>query len=222
MSSLKAMIQFMNEVLKNPVGSNLLFYLAQPRIPTKAFDSKLCYDRMSARIPSAQMGPLGFAPQDTQIFNKRFNALATDNEFYRIANTIFTTRDEAVRELTAAGFAHPGFSILWAIKLFLLHHMEKVGKYYRGFQPFGGPVKAYVNSLKLVLPSAGGGNDDMGVWQINGTPTYLDHVVLQKITNEMADVLGKPAVTINTEMYMYGSRLMGRTGSGEDELMAAL
>jgi len=204
-------VQFTANVLNDPygIGANLLSYLARPRVPTKVFKYGQCYDRMMRRLPADQMGTLGFAPMDTQIFVKRFQLLNTNNEFYRIA----VKSSPTVEDLEAASYMLHGFPIAWAIKNYNLHHMRDVGRLYRGIQPFGGPVKAFINSLLMPLTDIEitEGSGTSVIWEIRNTPSYADHVYLQRITNEMADAWGMPAVTINTFMYKMGLEMRPAT-----------
>lgn len=210
--NLQSMILFSRQIQDDPfgIGSNLLSYLARPRIFTKVFKHKECYEGMFQRRPADQMGTLGFAPADTQAFVRKFNLLNTDNEYYRLAVKMNPTAED----LEKASYIQHGYATLWAIKLYNLHHMHDVGRFYRGFQPFGGPVKAYVNNLEYPINDVSGPSLATN-WHIKGTPSYSDHVILQTITNLESDSGGKPPVTINTEMHLVGRELRKKNAATE-------
>lgn len=186
------------------VGRNLLSYLSRPRIThVKNFQYDKCYNEMLSRTTVTDKSYLGHAPQDDKIFVVRYALMFSNNDFYRLA----VKDDPTVEDLETYSLIDPKWSTLFPLKHYLMHHMEKA-KAYRGLLPFGGAVKSYFN--KLGLTQGQSGRDDNGggaiLWNITGSPTYADHVMLQKVTNEMADAMGMPSVTINNVMYLHGKK----------------
>lgn len=170
----------------------LLDYLAQPRITignrTPEFISK-CKNLLEQRIPFDQLPDLGYVPQDSTLFKKRFDLMSTNNRAYAIAVKILPT----VPELEEYSAIDPGWSTLFPLKIFLMFH-EEHAQAYRGFLPFGSEVKKFY------------GESSMGA-EIKGSPTFKDHVRLQEVTNSMAKLLGCTSVMLNNEMHLEGTKI---------------
>lgn len=181
------------------IGNNLLAYLARPRLRRlNNFNYQTCYESLLQRLPADQAEGLNIASQDTTIFLNRFRAITTDIEYYRLA----VKENPTVEDLEKASYRYYGYSYLWPIKEYLLHHMS-LAKDYRGLVPFGGPVKLYFNHLKLVPWKT----ENETPWEVKGTPTFQDHIMLQQVTNDMADALNLPSITVNNIMYLYGKKM---------------
>jgi hypothetical protein len=172
------------------VGNNYLSYLSRPVTPTENFNYNLAYDSLLNRTPPDKIPKLNCSIRDTNVFVARFQVMATDNEFFRVA----TKTDPTVEDLEAISYRSAIFSTLYPLKIYLLHH-PILSKIYRGFLPFGSQVKNYINRHAF------------GDWTVEGTPSFKDHVMLQSISNMMADEWGVPSVTINNVMYIQGQKI---------------
>lgn len=177
----------------------LIDYLAQPRISlgeNKGEFVKKCLKYLENRIPFDQIPQgLGYAPNDSTIFKNRFDLMATDNEAYVIAMKILPT----VEELEEFSHIRPCWAILFPLKIFLVFHV-RYAKKYRGFLPFGSPVKEFYNQLKIGP-------------EIKNSASFVDHEKLAKFTNEIAMHTGCTSVFINNEMYLEGRALQQKNKS---------
>jgi hypothetical protein len=173
------------------IGDNLIHYLAQPPHDHNGINFEVIKLGFVNRQNNNVLTEFKIAPQDVMIFQKRFSLLANDNEAYRIA----LSTSPSVEELIAFSYIQHGWSVLFPVKQYLMHHPDKA-KDYTGFQPYGGPVIAFVNSLESKLRD------------IPASPSYADHSYLQQITNREARVWGMPSVEINNVMYLRGKKLI--------------
>jgi hypothetical protein len=179
------------------IGDNLLHYLAQPRIFTSSFNfpesKRILYERQHPD----KLDPIKMAPADVSIFKKRAGLLSGDNEAYRIA----LKSNPSVEELIAFSFIAPGWSILYPLKHYIMHHMDlAVG--YTGFLPYGSAVITFVNTLETKP------------WEISFNPTHADHTYLQTISNREALAFGMPSVEINNVMYLRGKKILNKLSKG--------
>jgi hypothetical protein len=143
---------------------------------------------MEKRTPYDQLPNLGFASQDTTIFKKRFDLLATNNRAYQIA----VKTNPSVEELEEFSFIEPGWSTLFPLKIYLMFH-PKDAMQFRGMLPFGSEVIKFYNQS--------------GMGEIKGTPNFRDHVRLMEMTNFLADHYGCSTATLNNEMYLEGQKI---------------
>jgi len=167
-------------------------YLAQPRVSLGANTSSFimaCTVHLEARTPFDQLPVLGYAPHDSTIFKRRFDAMATNNRAYSLCMKILPS----VEELEELAEILWGWAGLFPIKVYSLCHPD-VCRAYRGLLPFGGPVKFFYNKVPL-------GNE------ITGTPSFQDHIRLRDVSNDMADQMGCTSMHINNEMYLDGERM---------------
>lgn len=130
----------------------------------------------------------------------RSNLLANNNRAYSIATKKYPT----VKELEELGEIKPGWSLLFAIKDYLLHHLD-FAMDYKGFVPFGGPVIAFLQSL-----------ENPPVFTNFRNPTYKDHVTLRELTNAMAKQLNLPSIVINNWMYIEGRKIDDKMAEPEE------
>ena len=173
------------------VGSNLVHYLAMPRIPVNTFDFLGSVAIFMQRQDPAKMDMVGMAPPDVTIFRRRATLLSTRNRAYELATKI----NPSIQDLEDFAHLDPCWSTLFPVKYYLMNHIAQAREY-RGFLPYGSEVIKYVNkALK-------------GQWKhISGSPDYADHVFLRDRTNQTADNLNMPTVTINNIMHIQGSRI---------------
>ena len=184
------------------VGSNLVHYLAMPRIPVNTFDFLGSVAVFMQHQDPDKMDTLGMAPQDVPIFRRRATLLFTKNRAYELATKI----NPSTQDLEDFARLDPCWSTLFPVKYYLIHHMVQAQEY-RGFLPYGSEIIKYVNvALK-------------GQWKhISGSPDYADHVFLRDMTNLIADNLNMPTITINNIMHIQGSRITsGNTRGKLDE-----
>lgn len=173
---------------------DLLGYMAESsRIDT--FDSKTCYDLLRNRVEfSAVSQRLNYSPQESNVFKVRFDVFANSNDAYRIGITDFRqfTREAAALELAVFSRIHPGWSLLFPLKMFLLDRPE-IAELYQGFLPFGSEIIAWLH--------------DVGFTGIGSTPTLADHVFLADYSAKLAKLHGWSTVTVNHYMYIEGKAL---------------
>ena len=178
------------------VAPNLLYYLAKPKFDPGNFDFDKYYESLENRVPFDQLGARGYdnlryAPQDRGVLMTRSNTLANDNRAYSLATKNDLTASEAVE----FGEIKPGWSLNFALKDFLMSHLE-IAKDYFGFVPFGGPVVAFLQAL--ASPP-----------EINfRNPTYKDHVTLREMTNSIARQYNIPPIMVNNWMYIEGKKIL--------------
>lgn len=185
----------------SPKSDCLADYLALQRIPTNNFKYTEIRDALLGRKSLDDVPNANFAPNDARIFEKRFRLMANSDRFFIIASKINPTATE-LEELAVIGY---GWSVLFAVKLYLVDHPD-IARAYKGLMPYGAPIKAFVNSLKS-RPK-----------EITGSPDLRDHVYLQRISNQMAGVLGVTSVVINNYMYLQGERLISRAAKTDENV----
>jgi hypothetical protein len=170
------------------IGNNLIHYLAQLRT-TQNFDFEGIKQLFITRQSPQRFDEfnLKVAPMDISLLKKRLVLPASDNEIYRIV----MSEDPTIPELELFSFKCPGWSNLFALKWYLVHHMDKA-KAFTGFLPYGSPVVAFVNSLRSKPRN------------IPMNPDYADHVYLQTISNQEALTFNMPSIEINNIMYLKG------------------
>ena len=181
------------------IGSNLLHYLAMPRIFHNGFNFEEAKRVLFERQHPDKLDAINMAPADVSIFKKRAELLADNNKAYRIA----TLEGPSVEELIDFSYLAPNWSVLFALKHYIMHHMD-VAMDYKGFLPYGSAVIAFVNSLESKTRD------------IPSNPDYADHVYLRDITNREALAFNMPSVEINNVMYLRGLKLL-KKGVGEDK-----
>ena len=177
-------------------GVDLLSYLAWSE--TSGFDADLCYQCMLERRELSTCPSLGYGPQESQVFKKRFEVMRTSNHAYRLA----VMQHPTGADLEEFSYIDPCFSLLWPLKRFLFDHPSMSGLY-RGCVPFGRPVQAYFSAYS-------------GYGAIKGTPDYKAHVALRDWTVSLSDFYGVSTMAINTEMYAQGMKMLGSTASGSE------
>jgi hypothetical protein len=121
---------------------------------------------------------------------KRHNVNNSNNDFFRLAFIV----SPDVKDCETIALIETCYSLLWPLKQFIVDHPD-IAKEYRGLLPISKEIKAYWNNLEMVREYG---------WQIKGTATFADHIRLQQLTNNMSDLTGIPAVTINTWMFKQG------------------
>jgi len=168
-------------------ANNLLSYLARPRCFIEGVAEK-AVEHFRRRTPFTECH-LGFAPQDSKIYKKRFQLLNHKNRAFQIA----IKENPTVEELEEFSMIDPCWSILFPLKAMLHDHVE-LAQVYRGFLPFGRTVIAFFNSLDIKDP-------------IKGTPTFKDHVDLQELSNKLADLYACSSIIVNNEMYLEGMKI---------------
>lgn len=166
---------------------NLLHYLARPRCNMEGVAEK-ALQAFKRRIPFTECS-LGFAPQDSKIYKKRFQLLNHNNRAFQIA----IKENPTIEELEEFSLIEPGWSILFPLKAFL-HDHPKMAVKYRGLVPFGKTVMAFFNALEIGEP-------------VKGTPSFGDHIALQELTNKLADLHGCSTILINNLMYLEGMKM---------------
>jgi hypothetical protein len=176
----------------------LLDYLAQPRIHLGSSNQafiELCVKLMESRTPFDQAKAFfktanySYAPHDSTIFKARFDLLSTNNRAYAIA----IKANPSVQELEEFSYIDPGWSVLFPLKLFLIFHAS-LAMLYRGLLPFGDPIVQFYNTT------------EMGS-EIQGSPSFSDHVRLREVTNALAEHLGCSTVMLNNEQFLDGSKI---------------
>lgn len=180
---------------KYGIGNNLLHYLAQPKINQTSFDFEAAKRALTERQHPDDLIVIRMVPQDVAIFKKRAGFLATNNEAYLIA----MNQDPTIEQLEKFSYMLPCWSVLFPIKHYLMHHVEKAKKY-RGFLPFGSEVVKYVNNLEE--KRSAGSHAYVAV-----SPSYADHVWLQQLTNTMSDFNSICTIELNNVMYLEGRKL---------------
>lgn len=178
------------------IGDNLAHYLAMPRINHNGFnfeEAKRAYAErhIFGDTSDKRQFVIGMAPADVSIFKKRSEILSGSNKAYRIA----MTKNPSVEDLKDFSYLSAGWACLFALKHYIMHHMELAWGY-DGLLPFGSAVVAFVNTLGT-RP-----ND------IPTSPSYADHVYLQNISNRESLALRMPSVEINNIMYLKGLKLL--------------
>jgi hypothetical protein len=177
------------------IGDYLIHYLACPRARNLSFNFEEAVRVFFNRETPRRLDEINAAPTDIHIFRKRFELIANNNEAYRIA----VSKNPTSEELIAFSFMQPGWSVLFAVKQYLMDHMDKAMQY-TGFLPYGKPVIAFVNSLES-KPRA-----------IPTMPTFADHLYLQQISNREALTFNMPSVEINNIMYLRGLKILKGKG----------
>lgn len=178
---------------------DLLGYMAESsRIDT--FDSKTCYDLLRSRVEFSavsQRQRLNYTPQESNVFKVRFDVFANSNDAYRIGITDFSklTREAAALELAVFSRIHPGWSLLFPLKMYLLDR-PYIAELYQGFLPFGSEVIAWLH--------------DVGFTGIGTSPTLADHVFLADYSAKLGRLHGWSTVTVNHYMYLEGKALAKR------------
>ena len=178
-------------VSSGDASADLLSYLAWS--DTSGFDADLCYRGMLERRELVACPGLGYGPQEASVFKKRFEVMRTSNHLYRLA----VIQHPTVADLEEFSYIDPCFSLLWPLKSFLFDH-PSMARSYRGCVPFGRPVQEYFSAYS-----------DYGV--IKGTPDYKAHMALRGWTIALADFYGVSTLAINTEMYVHGMKMIGKT-----------
>lgn len=200
MVSLKALIE-LHESFDLPygIGPNLIHYLARPRILFNSFNFEEAKRVLIERQHPDKLDIINMAPQDVSIFKNRAALLSSNNEAYRIA----TSDNPSIEDLVAFSYMSPGWAVLFSLKHYLIHHREKA-KDFNGFLPYGSAVIAYINNLDLQRSKP-----------ITPTPSFADHVFLQKISNQEAQALGISSVEINNIMYIQGTKLIKKAATSD-------
>lgn len=190
--------RFLQTFEKFPRGPNLLHYLTLPLVHLTNLSEFIteCYKHLKNRTPFSDVPKLGFPPQETGIFKKRFDVIRTNNKLYSLALISKPT----IQNLTDFAEIDPCWSLLWAVKLYLHHNLELAKDYY-GILPLGSAVIQCFNSLQE--------------YQISGTPTYVDHKTVQEFTNRYAHATGCTPLYINDLMYLEGMKM--RSGNTETQ-----
>ena len=179
------------------IGDNLLHYLAMPRIFHNGFDFQESKRVLMERQHPEHLDAIKMAPNDVAIFKKRASLLSSNNEAYRIA----TSSDPSQRSLEDFSYMMPGWSTLFPLKHYLMHHLD-MAEVYRGFLPFGAPVIELVNSL--ASPRL----------KITASPDYADHKYLQEISLRMSRLWKICPIEVNNIMYLKGRRLVKKEADG--------
>jgi len=173
------------------IGNNLLHYLAMPRIFHNGFNFEEARRVLFERQHPDKLDAINMAPADVSIFKKRAEILADNNKAYRLA----TLDNPSVQDLIDFSYLSQGWSVLFPLKHYIMHHMDKAMAY-NGFLPYGSAVIAFVNSLES-RPK-----------DISTNPTYAEHVYLRDISNREALTFNMPSVEINNVMYLRGLKLL--------------
>ena len=177
------------------IGTNLLSYLARPRMQIKGFKFSECYDDLLHRRP--KWGPdLHYAGQDRNILKVRYDLISNNNRAYVIA----VKEDPSVADLEEFSYIKPCWSTLFPIKLYLCHHLDKAFDY-KGLQPFGSFVIHFMNKLSSI--------DDVG-----SNPDLRDHIRLKNLTDKYSKLLGVSSTVVNTLMYLEGRTAAQTADSG--------
>jgi hypothetical protein len=176
------------------LGTNLIHYLAQPRIDNNSFNFEAARQIFIRRQQPDKLDDLNCVPQDVQIFKKRADVLANNNKAYRIA----MTDNPSITDLEQFATISPGWSLLYPVKVALMqHYRDWHAIEYKGLVPFGSAVIAYVNSLEL------------GHKKIGNSPDLQDHIYLQKMCNREAQFREISSQEMNNRMYLAGLKLLG-------------
>lgn len=171
------------------LGNKLLHYLARPRMSVNNFCFRECCRYMEKRMSFEKLPTaLGFAPQDASVFKVRFNFLAGNERAYALA----VKPNPTVEELAEFGLKRPCWSILYAVKNYLWQHPDEA-KAYRGLLPLGSEVTRFLNTVDQ--------------WSYGSGSNTADHVRLMNLSNQIADALNLPSVTVNDLMYLRGRSL---------------
>lgn len=179
------------------ITHDLLSYLSWSS--RKHFKYEECYRDMYNRIHPDDMSYYTIYPYEKQIFIKRFKFLNSNNLAYELACKVNPT----VTDLETFSRLEPCFSILFPLKCYLMDHPD-LKLQYKGMLPFGREIVRYYNSL--VPPED----------SIKGSPTFKDHLKLNKITLRKASSMNMPTVTINNIMYWLGKE-MSQDNTESDE-----
>jgi hypothetical protein len=181
-------------------GNNLIYYLAQPRIIHNGFNFFEAKRVLTERQHPDHLDIFKMAPNDVTIFKIRSELMASNNDAYRIA----ISEDPSVEDLIAFSYMKARWAILYPLKHYLMHHLEKAKKY-TGLLPFGAPIINFVNTLSNKP-------------KIIKSPDFSDHVFLQNISNKAAQLRGMTSIEINNEIYLEGKKIMeGKKEEKEDE-----
>jgi hypothetical protein len=186
---------------QHPTHNRVLEYFAEPRINHSSYKKQECIEGLIGRKDWDHSPQFGFAPPDFQVFKKRFELLSHNNRAYSIVSKYYPT----VQELEELSTIEPCWSILFPIKIFLLHHPE-LARAYRGMLPYGKEVIAFYNNCPYDAPEIMG-----------KTPTYAEHEYLRTMTNLLADHTGWSTVMLNNMMYLEGQKLRTASESGVEE-----
>jgi hypothetical protein len=173
------------------IGKNILHYMAMPRIFHNGFNFEEAKRVLFERQHPDKLDAINMVPQDVSIFKKRAQILSDNNKAYRIA----TLDNPSVQDLIDFSYLAQGWSVLFPLKHYIMHHMDKAMAY-NGLLPYGSAVIAFVNSIEST-PKA-----------ISSNPTYAEHVYLRDITNREAQAFNMPSVEINNVMYLGGLKLL--------------
>jgi len=170
----------------------LMPYMAIPRSDVNNFEEDTCLEMLHNRstLEIAEKGGirLGFAPPDSSVFKLRLNFFAGNDQAYKIAMSLYPT----AKNLEILGYKKPCWSILFPIKNYLWHH-PAIAREYRGLLPIGLEVLKYLNEV-----------DGVNKYE---SPDLRAHMLLRDMSNQMADALGIPSITINDIMYLKGTQL---------------
>jgi len=166
---------------------DLLSYMAWSEAPN--FKYEQAYKDLFNRVEHATPG-LSYYPYEATIFDKRFEMLRNNNKLYRLA----IKQHPTLEDVTEFSYEAATYALLFPVKCFLLDYPEMAAKY-RGFVPFGKPVKKFYNANKYGT-------------EIKGTPTFKDHNILQEHTVSMALSSGFTLIWINSVMYLGGKELL--------------
>lgn len=163
-------------------SDRLLDYLAVSQNPN--FKRNLCILELEQR-KGLDTSFYNFNNYESKQFGVRIKLIAENNRAFELA----MIRNPSVEDVEAFSCLRPCYSILKPVKDFLADHPD-IAKGYRGMQPFGQPVEAFLvrlSSLGVSVPVKGS--------------TFSDHVRLRDITNYLADMTGMTTVAVNTLMY---------------------
>jgi hypothetical protein len=183
---------------KTRIHNTLIEYFAEPKTPHNNFNYDLALQGLQTRQP-LDTTIINMAPQDVNIFKKRFAFLSNNNEAYRIAMTANPT----IKDLINFSYLSAGWSTLFPIKVALVHHRTDWHmKDYTGLLPFGAAVITFYNSLGLYKT-------------ISKSPDFADHVNLQNLSNELAPALGITSMDLNNYMYLEGMEILKQTATSQ-------
>src|SRR5512137_1995748 len=124
------------------LGDSLIHYLAMPRIDNSSFNFEEAKRVLTERQHPDHLDAINMTPADVSIFKKRAEVLSSNNKAYRIA----MTRNPSIEDLRDFSYISAGWSVLFALKHYLMHHMEQAWEF-DGFVPYGSAVVAFVNTL---------------------------------------------------------------------------
>lgn len=175
-----------NTFLSIPAGTSIGHYLSTTFINSPNRDNSVILRILKTRSYGNHNLPMAnLSQREIGYLKCRNNFLIQNQHAYNLA----WIENPTVQQLEDFSRMDQRWSILIAIKTFLIHNPE-MAKKYRGFLPYGGPVAAFMSKALER--------------NIDPSPSLAEHIELMNITNAVAEFLKITTVEVNTMFYLEG------------------